>query len=54
MAASAVITGLVAAGGLISTIIQAADTAQRNKRACKNLARLPSHFEGNKITNGGE
>ncbi|XP_047044123.1 putative serine/threonine-protein kinase-like protein CCR3 [Lolium rigidum] len=38
MAASAVITGLVAASGLISTIIQAADTAERNKRACKNLA----------------
>ncbi|XP_047044127.1 putative serine/threonine-protein kinase-like protein CCR3 [Lolium rigidum] len=38
MAASAIITGLVAAGGLISKIIQAADTAQHNKRECKNLA----------------
>ncbi|KAM0894475.1 hypothetical protein ACQ4PT_024437 [Festuca glaucescens] len=38
MAASALITGLVAAGGLISKIIQAADTAQNNKRDCKNLA----------------
>ncbi|CAM0954336.1 unnamed protein product [Alopecurus aequalis] len=35
---AAILTGLVAAGGLISKIVQAADTAQQNKKECKHLA----------------